>query len=323
MCQRWRDSRVDELALADYQALAGAFRHMGVHLVSIGGGEPLLREDIFPIIKTFAGKGMSVNLCTNGMLLKKHAKQLYASGASCVTVSLDGATADCHESIRGVPGSYAPIQEGIRAVMKYPPAERPLVRVRMTISNLNLHEVGLFCRKWRNSVDDVLLQPVHHAHNSYYTGPGGAALDLDPYRLAENLNGTHLEKSGYVRRLLKSLELTGTFPRHRCYAGILMVRIDPWGNVFPCLEQHRQVGSLREQDFRTIWRSNIFNLERRRIASDKNCSCWYNNTAMISHYGKLLHNTSLNGLKDSTRNFVKKGYQTLLGHSTFPTGAGS
>ncbi|MCK7512429.1 MAG: hypothetical protein MZV70_55910 [Desulfobacterales bacterium] len=32
-----------------------------------------------------------------------------------------------------------------------------------------------------------------------------------------------------------------------CYAGVLMARIDPWGHVYPCLEQHVCVGSVRDE----------------------------------------------------------------------------
>jgi hypothetical protein len=76
-----------------------------------------------------------------------------------------------------------------------------------------------------------------------------------------------------------------------------MVRIDPWGNVYPCLEQHVRIGSVREHDFWTIWNSNAFNHARIQIASNENCRCWYNNTAMISHYGKALFHTTIPGLK--------------------------
>ncbi len=82
MCQRWQYPRSDELSLSEYQKLAEAFYGAGVHLVSIAGGEPLLRRDIVPIIKTFADYGMMVNLCTNGMLLNDHSNDLIKSGVS-------------------------------------------------------------------------------------------------------------------------------------------------------------------------------------------------------------------------------------------------
>jgi len=80
------------------------------------------------------------------------------------------------------------------------------------------------------------------------------------------------------------------------------VRIDPWGNVYPCLEQHVCVGSLRYQNFETIWKSDVFARERERLHSVRSCNCWYNNTALIGHYGMLLKKTGSIGLKEAVQN---------------------
>jgi MoaA/NifB/PqqE/SkfB family radical SAM enzyme len=289
MCHRWNDPRSGELTLAEYRILAEALHELGVYQVSIAGGEPLLRDDIFSIIETFTRHGMCVNVCTNGILLERYARHVGRAGASCITVSLDGASAGCHDAIRGAPGSYGSIESGIRALVACSSSQRPIVRVRMTISNQNLNELQAFYRKWSSIVDDVLLQPVHSCKDAYYTGLGEKTRHLDPEMLAEQLEGTPLARDKYMNCLIASLREYGGFPRQECYAGVLMVRIDPWGNVYPCLEQHVRVGSIREQEFKTIWASDSFSDERKRIASEKNCACWYNNTALIGHYGNLLY----------------------------------
>jgi MoaA/NifB/PqqE/SkfB family radical SAM enzyme len=288
MCQRWKDRRQGELTLREYEKLAEDFYRMGTHLVSIAGGEPLLREDIFSIIRRLADYGMCVNVCTNGLLLDEQAEALCSSGASFVTVSLDGATAGTHDKVRGAPGSYERIERGIQMLMAYPREIRPLVRVRMTVSNQNLGEVKSYYRKWHEIVDDVLLQPSHYCKSAFYTGTDEEAFRVDPERLAQQVDGTPLKRDGYIKNLITSLKKDGTYPVQRCYAGILMVRLDPWGNVFPCLEQHVRVGSVREQAFRTIWHSDSFEQARREIAKNRNCKCWYNNTALISHYARIL-----------------------------------
>jgi radical SAM protein with 4Fe4S-binding SPASM domain len=65
-----------------------------------------------------------------------------------------------------------------------------------------------------------------------------------------------------------------------------MARIDPWGNVYPCLDQHACVGSVLTEPFSKIWNSTALNQERRRLAGDRTCRCWYNNTALIGHLGR-------------------------------------
>ena len=136
MCQRWKDSRRGELSIEDYQGLAEDFDNLGVHQISVAGGEPLLRPDVFSIIENLAKRGMSVNLCTNGLLLQKYHDQICSSGATCVSISLDGATAERHDAIRGIPGSYRQIEEGIETILSQHSRTktRPIMRVRMTIS---------------------------------------------------------------------------------------------------------------------------------------------------------------------------------------------
>ncbi len=298
MCQRWQDSRSEGLSPADYRELAEVFQDLGVYQVSLAGGEPLLRDDIFAIIEGFAARGMSVNLCTNGTLLEKHIDPLRRSGASCVTVSVDGATAASHESIRGTRGDYAKIERGIGRLVAHPLQARPMVRVRMTVSNVNVEEVRGYYDKWAPVVDHVLIQPVHHCGDAFYTGKDREIFQLDMTRLSHQLKGHPLAREVYVEPLLKSFRENGALPQNPCYAGVLMVRIDPWGKVYPCLEQHVCVGSIKEADFRTIWNSAAFNDARRQIFEDGACRCWYNNTAMISHSARLLYLTTAKGLTD-------------------------
>ena len=298
MCQRWKDPRNNELSADEYEALAGVLHEMGSHQISIAGGEPLLRDDVFDIIASFSGRGMSVNICTNGLLIEKYHEQICRSGATCVTVSLDGASADSHDVIRGVPGSYRRIEDGIRKLLEHPQPSRPILRVRMTISNENANEMQSFYRKWDGVVDDVLFQPVHHCSEAYYTGMDESTLHLDPGLIAAQIKSTPLANDGYLRRLIESLKTTGAFPRQQCYAAVLMARIDPWGNVYPCLEQHVSVGSIRETDFPAIWNSERIDQERQKLACDRPCTCWYNNTAIIGHYGNLLEKTRIRRLWD-------------------------
>jgi MoaA/NifB/PqqE/SkfB family radical SAM enzyme len=301
MCQRWKDTRTDELRLDEYQQLAGKLHALGSHQISIAGGEPLLREDVFDIIKSFSGLGMSVNLCTNGILLAKYVDQICSSGMTCVTVSLDGALAETHDHMRGMPGSHQQIEEGIKRLLRHAKSSRPILRVRMTISNQNANEIRAFYQKWHRVVDDVLLQPVHHCNDAFYTGMDEAELYLDPEVIAREIADTPLAKDGYMNRLIESLKSCGSFPHHQCYAGVMMARIDPWGNVYPCLEQHSRVGSIREKDFGAIWSSEVLSRERKRLANHRTCRCWYNNTALIGHYGNLLKKTRIQMVWDLAR----------------------
>jgi MoaA/NifB/PqqE/SkfB family radical SAM enzyme len=291
MCQRWDDPRIESLGVDDYLRLAAEFEAMAVHQISIAGGEPLMRGDVFEIIDGFARHHLSVNLCTNGLLLDKYHDQLRRCGATCITVSLDGAAPATHDAIRGVDGSHDQIEKGLLRLLAVPAARRPVIRVRMTVSSMNQGEIAAFFDKWTGVADDVLLQPVHHCGDSYYTGLGDGELTLDPDLLAGQVARTPLARDGYLGTFIRSLRSSGAYPDFRCFAGVLMARIDPWGNVYPCLEQHVCVGSIKENTFRQVWDSTAFNAERERLRTRRTCRCWYNNTALIGHYGRLLQRT--------------------------------
>ena len=306
MCQRWNDARRESLTVGDYRRLAQEFERLGVHQISVAGGEPLLRRDVFDIIGCFAERGLSVNLCTNGMLLERYRDRIIDSGATCVTVSLDGATAQCHDAIRGVNGSYDQISRGIAHYLAHT-GRRPVLRVRMTISGLNQREIGAFYHQWQGVVDDVLLQPVHNCGDSYYTGLHAAELSLDPDILADEIKGLPLAKDGYLRSLIDNLQHNGNYPQQRCYAGVLMARIDPWGNVYPCLEQHVKIGSIRNRSFQEVWQSPAFDQERRRMrAGAHDCRCWYNNTALIGHYGEWLRKSGVWKISPKQKNWCPR-----------------
>lgn len=293
MCQRWVDPQPGELSVAEYRSLAETFQRMGVHQVSIAGGEPLVREDVCEIINGFATRQMSVNLCTNGLLLETLCDEVCRSGATCITVSIDGVEPETHDAIRGHKGAYVQAMKGISKIMRRPVGDRPVVRVRMTVNTDNQHEIERFYRKFNPLVDDVLLQPVHLCQDAFYDSTKPESLNLDPEVLSMQIEQTPWHKDDYMSNLIRALSGSGTYPRRNCYAGVLMARIDPWGNVYPCLEQHVRIGSIRETDFETLWRSEQFDRQRRYLANGRKCVCWYNNTAVIGHYGDILKQTRI------------------------------
>ncbi|MBI4389686.1 MAG: radical SAM protein, partial [Nitrospinae bacterium] len=67
------------------------------------GGEPLLRPDIYDLIRYAADRKFMVVLGTNGTLINKaNAEKIKAAGAHGVGISIDSMDADKHNRFRGV-----------------------------------------------------------------------------------------------------------------------------------------------------------------------------------------------------------------------------
>jgi radical SAM protein with 4Fe4S-binding SPASM domain len=80
--------------------------------VSITGGEPLLRPDLFDVVKKMTGLGMGTCIVTNGTLInEERGKRLYDAGMRTVSISVDGPEA-VHDAVRGQ-GSFARTLAGI------------------------------------------------------------------------------------------------------------------------------------------------------------------------------------------------------------------
>ncbi len=73
------------------------------------GGDPLLRKDFFEILSyaTKAGVRFAVSPAATEMLSFDTLRRIKDAGAASISVSLDGAVASTHDSIRGKEGVYA------------------------------------------------------------------------------------------------------------------------------------------------------------------------------------------------------------------------
>ena len=84
-------------------------------ILVFSGGEPLCREDLFELIGRAKSLGIVPALATNGTLIDATvAKMIKDNAIARVAVSLDGATADVHDRLRQLEGSFESALEGIR-----------------------------------------------------------------------------------------------------------------------------------------------------------------------------------------------------------------
>src|ERR1700710_2406886 len=97
----------DELSTDEAKSVVDELQRMQVFYVNIGGGEPTVRSDFWELLDYSIDHQVGVKFSTNGVRLdKKRAAQLARTDYVDVQISLDGATADVNDVVRG-PGSYA------------------------------------------------------------------------------------------------------------------------------------------------------------------------------------------------------------------------
>jgi GTP 3',8-cyclase len=108
--------RTELLTLEEIARVAGIFAALGVRIVRITGGEPLVRRNVEHLIELLhAIPKLEIALTTNGSLLPQKAEALARAGLDRVTVSLDSVDDAAFRALNDVDFPVQKVLEGIDA----------------------------------------------------------------------------------------------------------------------------------------------------------------------------------------------------------------
>lgn len=129
------------------------------------GGEPFLRKDIFDIIAHAASLGIKAEVVNNGSMIDSPAmaKRIIESGLGNIAISLDGASAETHDYIRGRQGAYTKAINalGLLCREKKKNNKGPQISVWVTIMKENVFELYDVIGLTKNiGVDCLVYHPV-------------------------------------------------------------------------------------------------------------------------------------------------------------------
>jgi len=93
-------TKMDELSTDECFKAVDKFHEAGIKGIVVGGGEPMLRPDLFEIAKYAKGKGMSLSIATNGTLINEDNCKDISSIFKRIELPLDGFE-NTHNSLRG------------------------------------------------------------------------------------------------------------------------------------------------------------------------------------------------------------------------------
>lgn len=220
------------------------------------GGEPLLRDDLLPILLHAWANGFSSSLMSNGTLIDGLcAEELRRAQVRDVQISLDGLEAT-HDSLRGQ-GSYQRALAGVRHLVD----EGVEANLNVTVSRLNIsqieelvavaEEIGArgiaFSRlvpsgRGKRLAEQVLTrQEVAAFYNDLRRHRNNARVVVtsrDPLAAIADLDGN-----------IPQTEM----PIGGCAAGMFGVTIAADGTVMPCRRMDLPIGNIKTERFRDIW----------------------------------------------------------------------
>jgi mycofactocin radical SAM maturase len=268
-----RDPR--ELTTAECMAVIDELQRMQVFYVNIGGGEPTVRKDFWELVDYATAHDVGVKFSTNGSRITPQvAARLAASDYVDVQISIDGATSDVNDAVRG-PGSYA---TALRAMEHLAEAGFRGFKLSVVVTRHNAGQLDDFkalADRYGAQLRITRLRPSGRGADSWDELHPTAQQQRDVYAWLlehgeEVLTGDSFFHLSALGEPLPGLNL--------CGAGRVVCLIDPVGDVYACpfvIHERFRAGNVREPGgFAGVWRESALFRELREPQSAGACgSC--------------------------------------------------
>jgi len=272
-----REEETEELSTEDNCRIVDVLVDKQVPFINFGGGEPLIRKDLFAIAGYAADKGLNVSMNSNGWLVDvASATALKKAGFKSVGISIDSIDPSLHDDFRCMPGSFD------RAVAALDHLRDAGIRTTMSsvISKINYQDFRpLLDLAREHGVEQVYL------HNFKCSGRGfknREDLDLSPDEWR-----SFYEEALQVKAETDDLEISFDDPVISSLPGYdeqslvkgsscgkLSLHLRPNGDITPCGFIPLVVGNILHDDFDDIWyNSPVLTKMRNKEAKGKCGDC--------------------------------------------------
>ncbi|SHK32191.1 mycofactocin radical SAM maturase [Pseudonocardia thermophila] len=250
-----RDPR--ELTTDEAKRVVDELQAMQVFYVNIGGGEPTVRPDFWELLDYAIDHQVGVKFSTNGVKIDKaRAAQLARTDYVDVQISLDGATPEVNDYVRG-PGSY---DMAIRALENLAEAgfTQPKISVVMTRQNVDqLDEFKAIADKYGAQLRITRLRPSGRGADVWDELHPTAAQQRQMYEWLLERGDQVLTGDSFFHLSAYGEALPGL---NLCGAGRVVCLIDPVGDVYACpfaIHQNFLAGNVRDPGgFARVWRES-------------------------------------------------------------------
>lgn len=261
----------DELTTDQWKNIIDEMADIKVFGASFTGGEPLVRKDILDLVKYAHDRGLRVSVATNGYLLDElMIDNLVANGVDFFMVSLDGATAETHDTFRGLPGLFERVKSALQLLVD----KKLSVGVISIVTTMNVNEavdiidVVKDLGVTRLSLANIRLAG-RAAENRYLepTVQDFTKLLSDLYEKDQKITGIDVKYPNLPAKLY--MESIGTDSYRKvveqgkigvCGAGIIGCAISPTGDVKPCdMSGPVSLGNVLKMSLKEVWdTSDVF-----------------------------------------------------------------
>jgi len=268
-----RDPR--ELTTEECMRVIDDLQAMQVFYVNIGGGEPTVRRDFWELLDYATAHDVGVKFSTNGSRITPDiARRLAATDYVDVQISLDGATPEVNDAVRG-PGSYA---TAVRAMERLAQAGFEAFKVSVVVTRENVGQLDALkaiADRYGAQLRLTRLRPSGRGADVWAELHPTAAQQRRLYDWLLERGEAVLTGDSFFHLAAYGEPLPGL---NLCGAGRVVCLIDPVGDVYACpfaIHDAFLAGNVRDAGgFPRVWRESELFLELRRPQTSGAClSC--------------------------------------------------
>ncbi len=250
---------------------------LGSFKLDLAGGEILLYHGAIPLIQHCAGKGITVNLTTNSMLIDEvMAEKIADSGLRCINLSLDGLE-DVHCYTRNNPDAFLRVHRAAQNLLKYRKRGIPYISLSTVITKNNLKQLaGIInlIKEW--GIDNVSFQALDQNFSAKYDDSwfkNNEFWPIDFSEAEETIEGLiRMKKKGIrIGNSIRQLNAIKRYYRNpdretnnQCFTGINNFIVNESGDVLLCWNMPA-VGNLLSDNPEQIWNSESASQMRKQI----------------------------------------------------------
>jgi radical SAM protein with 4Fe4S-binding SPASM domain len=287
----YKHESIKDLSFGDFKSIVDQFPRLE-RVVLHGIGEPLLNRDILKMVSYLKSRGTYVLFNSNATLLNKKVQQgLIDTGLDEYRVSIDSATPETYQKMRGIP-LFPNVVENVTEFVKLKKAlnkNSPKISLWFVGTHENITELPDLIKMARDmGVKEVYLQRLTYfdelkasglarENMAIYKNPPPKVMDIieECQDLATDLDIT-LNSSGDSTPIdsLTKKEIS-KYPWQNCLRPWNLSYITANGNVLPCCispftgfeYEDLIMGNVFKNRFKDIWNSEKYRMLRNRLLS--------------------------------------------------------
>jgi radical SAM protein with 4Fe4S-binding SPASM domain len=299
-----------EMTTSEIKKLLKEMAEAGVFILTLSGGEIMMRKDFFEILEYAREMTFVVKLKTNAILIRdREADRIRELGAESIQISIYSHRPEVHDAITKVPGS---LKRSLNAIRFLKSKGLHVIIANVLMKGCAQDYTGVRALAAELGVEttlDPMITPMMDGSRSTL------ALNVDRGMLKQIFADPIFAPDVAAMCATPDPEddsLMGSVP---CSAGHSACYVSPYGDVYPCVQFPFPSGNVRRQRFIDIWNHSeqLNEVRSIRIRDLPNCSACGNVSSCTRCPGLAYMEGNMRGpsTQDCERSFMLTGIESV------------